>query len=109
MPTGAPSTIPFPLSSFPGANPQESAGRLVNCYSEPLGDPQQSNYGAPKDGVVWRRAPGLTQFAITTQTGYRGGLLVVNLDYEVFAGEALTVDASGNVLLLGSFPGSASV
>jgi hypothetical protein len=29
MPTGKPTPIPFPLSSFPGANPQEGGGRLI--------------------------------------------------------------------------------
>src|SRR5208282_1020519 len=109
MPTSGPATIPFSLSSFPGANPQESAGRLINIYSEPLGDPQQQSYGAPRDGVVWRRLPGLTQYALTTQSGYRGGFTVNNLAYEVFSGEALTVDGSGNVILLGSFPGTSNV
>jgi hypothetical protein len=101
-----PTTIPTPLSTFPGATPQESAGRLINCLAEPLGDPQQQGAGAPKDAIVWRRAPGLSQFALTTQSGYRGGMIANNLSYEAFANEALTVDASGNVTLLGAFPGT---
>ena len=108
MPNG-PVPIPVPLSSFPGANSQESAGRLVNCYSEPLGDPQQSNYGAPKDGVVWRRMPGLTQYALTGQTSYRGGMEAAGSSYEAFAGEAVVLDNLGNSTLLGPFPGTSPI
>jgi hypothetical protein len=109
MGIGAPITIPVPLSSFPGANPQESAGRLINCYSEPLGDPSQQGYGAPRDATVWRRSPGLSQLAMTAQAGYRGGLLVNNLSINVFAGQVVTVDVNGVVTVLGALAGSKRV
>lgn len=112
MPTTGPIDIPVPLSSFPGANQQESAGRLINCYTEPLGDPQQSNYGAPENGTVWRRMPGLTQFAITGLAGaggYRGGMAAAGTDYEVFAGQAITVTSAGVTAVLGAFPGTSPV
>ena len=98
--------IPFPLSSFPGANPQEGAGRLINCYAEPLGEASKPSGPAPQ---VWRGSSGLSQHAITTQSGYRGGLQVKNLSYEVFLNEAITVDAGGNVNVLGAFAGSKKV
>jgi hypothetical protein len=101
-----PSQIPFPLSSFPGANPQEGAGRLINCYAEPLGEPSKPSAPAPQ---VWRGSSGLSQHALTAQTGYRGGLIVNNLSYETFLNEALTVDVNGVVNLLGAFPGSKKV
>jgi hypothetical protein len=101
-----PSQIPFPLSSFPGANPQEGSGRLFNCYAEPLGEPSKPSSPAP---IIWRGSAGLSQHAVTGQTGYRGGLLVNNLSYEVFLNEAATVDVNGVVNLLGSFPGSKKV
>jgi hypothetical protein len=107
--TQGPTTIPFPLSSFPGANPQEAAGRIINCYAEPLGDPSQSGVGAPKDAIVWRRAPGLTQHAMTAQAGYRGGLIVNNLSLEVFNNTLVTVDVSGTVVVLGALPGTKKV
>lgn len=103
---GKPVQIPFPLSSFPGANPQEGAGRLINCYAEPLGEPSKPSAPAP---VVWRGSSGLSQHALTGQTGYRGGLLVNNLSYEVFKDTALTVDAAGAVNVLGAFPGTKKV
>ncbi len=102
MPTGKPIPIPFPLSSFPGDNPQEGAGRLINCYAEPLGD---GGKGAPAP-QVWRRSPGLSLHAITPQTGYRGGLIVNNLSYECFKNNASTIDVAGNVVSLGNFPGT---
>ena len=103
---GKPSQIPFPLSSFTGANPQEGAGRLINCYAEPLGEPSKPSAPAPQ---VWRGSSGLSQHAITGQAGYRGGLLVNNLSYEVYLNTALTVDANGVVNVLGGFPGSKKV
>lgn len=98
-----PTPIPFPLSSFPGENPQESGGRLINCYTEQLGDIGSG----PR--FVRRRSPGLSQHAATAQSGYRGGLIVNNLSYETFANNASTVDVSGNVTSLGNFPGTAVV
>lgn len=106
MATLDPAPVPFPLSSFPGANPQESAGRLINCYAEPLGEPQRPSGPAPQ---VWRRAPGLSQHAATSQSGYRGGMTVGNLAYEVWANNASTVDATGNVTSLGNFPGTKKI
>lgn len=101
-----PGQIPFPWSSFPGANPQESGGRLINCYVEPLGEAQNPSGPTPR---VWRRSPGLSQDAVTTETGYRGGLIVENLSYEVWKDTVYTVDASGAATLLGAFPGTAQV
>lgn len=101
-----PSEIPFPLSSFPGANPQEGAGRLINCYAEPLGEPQKRT--APAE-VVWRGSPGLSQHAITAQNNYRGGLIVKNLSYEVFQSNVITVDVGGNVNVLGPMLGTKKV
>lgn len=101
-----PQPIPFPLSSFPGANPQEGAGRLINAYAEPLGEPSKPSAPAQQ---VWRGSAGLSQHAITAQTGYRGGLLVNNLSYEVFLNNASTVDVAGNVVSLGNFPGTKKV
>src|ERR1700733_8185989 len=106
MATLPPSPIPFPLSSFPGANPQEGSGRLVNSYAEPLGDPQKPSGPAAQ---VWRRSPGLSQLASTTQSGYRGGLIVNNLSFEIWANNASTVDASGNVIVLGTVAGTAKI
>jgi hypothetical protein len=100
--------IPYPLSSFPGANPQESAGRLINCTAEPLGEGQNPSGPSLQ---VWRRQPGLSQHnnAPNAQTGYRGGLIVNNLSYEIWSGNASTVDVNGNVTSLGSFPGTKHV
>lgn len=100
-----PIPIQFPYSSFPGANPQEGSGRLINAYAEPLGEPSKPSSPAPQ---VWRGTAGLSQHnnVATGQTGYRGGLVVKNLSYEVFLNQALTTDAAGDINLLGDFPGS---
>ena len=109
---GFPSQITFPLSAFPptsGSNP-ESSGRLINCYAEPLGDPASPGRGEPAP-QVWRKTPGLTQFNATAtgQSGYRGGLQVVNIAYETWLNNASTVDGSGTYASLGTFPGGQPV
>lgn len=99
-----PLDIPFPLSTFPGSTPQESAGRLINCHAEPLGPNGPSK-------AAWHRSPGLTQFgnATTGNTGYRGGLIVNNIAFEAWANNASTVDGGGNVTSLGNLPGTLKI
>src|ERR1051326_7531528 len=111
MATQRPAEIPWPLSTAPGATVQESAGRLINCYAEPLGEAQAGIGGRGGKGpaIVWRGCPGFTPFALAGQTGYRGGLIVNNLSYECYLNNASTVDANGVVASLGNFPGSKKV
>jgi hypothetical protein len=97
-----PVDIPFPLSTFPGQNPQESEGRLINSYVEQLGDDR-----ARKFKTI--RSAGLSQHAATTNSGYRGGLTVKNLAYECWSNDASTVDSSGDVTSIGPFPGTKPV
>lgn len=94
--------IPWPLSSAPGAKPQESAGRLINCYAEPLG----ASAGAKQ---VWRGTPGLTAFATTGFAGYRGSILVNNLLYVALSGKLVTVNSAGAVTLAGNLAGTQKV
>lgn len=91
-----PVPISFPTSSFPGQNPQESAGRLINAYVEQLGEGRMK--------II--RSAGLSQHAATTESGYRGGLTVKNLAYECWSGNASTVDSGGGVTSIGDFPGT---
>jgi hypothetical protein len=96
--------IPFPLSSFPGMTPQESAGRLINCHAEPLGPNGPSK-------AAYHRSPGLTQFgnAVTGNSGYRGGLIVGGEAFETWSGNASIMDSGGNVTSLGALPGTLKV
>ncbi len=66
-----PINIPFPLSTAPGVRGQESSGRIINGYVEPLAK------GAPS-GVVYRRAPGLTNWGTCTASGFRGAFEASN-------------------------------
>lgn len=105
---GNPAPIPWPLSTFPGDVAQESSGRLINVAVEPLGDPSASQQSSPA-AQVWRRQPGLSLFAITAETKtYRGGMLVNNLSFNVWA-QAYTVDAAGTPILLGTMPGTKKI
>jgi hypothetical protein len=101
-----PSQIPFPLSSFPGQNPQEGAGRLINCHAEPLGEPGKPSAPAQQK---WVGSPGLSQQSITAETNYRGGMQVKNLAYEVFQTNVVTVDVAGNKVVLGNMAGTKKV
>jgi hypothetical protein len=102
-----PVTIPFPLSSFPGANPQEGSGRLINAYAEPLGEASKPSSPAPQ---VWRGTAGLTQFALTAENNYRGGLQVKGIVYEAFQSNVVTVDQTGAVVtVLGNMLGTKKV
>ena len=95
--------VPFPDSSMPGIRTQESGGRLVNCYLEPLGP------GAPSQ-IVYRRAPGLGFFGTTTYgAGFRGAMLVDNLLYCAVAGSNLVTfnSAGGDFTQVGAVSGFA--
>jgi hypothetical protein len=97
-----PVAIPFPLSTAPGASPQESAGRLIGCYAEKLGDT-----GPAK--VVYRRSAGITAFATTGRTTFRGSLLVNNLLYVALLNRLVTVDTNGVVTDVGVLSGALPV
>jgi len=92
--------IPVPLSTAPGSKYQESAGRLVNSYPEPLGETAANKF-------VIRRAPGLVNFGTTTQTGCRGFLEVGGVLYVGMSGklEKLTT-AGGASVNVGNMTGT---
>lgn len=71
--------IPFPVSTAPGAKPQEGGGRIINGYVEELGD------SAPGKTVI-RRGPGMTNFGTSARTGFRGATLVNGVLYAAFSG-----------------------
>lgn len=105
-----PVPIPFPLSSSPGASGHESAGRLINCYAEPLGKDVNAKKGMAPPAVVWRKSPGLTQQCASTQSGFRGGLLVGSLLYTAWSGKGATYTSTGiETVLTGTLNGTEKV
>lgn len=105
-----PVTIPFPLSSSPGANPQESAGRLINTYAEPLGKDVGASKGSAPPQIVWHKPAGLSLFGASTQTGFRGALLVDNVLYAAWSGKASRYNSAGvEVALTGTLTGTEKV
>lgn len=93
--------IPLPLTSMPGRHPQESAGRLINCYAEPLGD-----------GMRWpaarRRVPGFSIWGRTGRSGYRGAGFVAAELYGAWEDKIYKFSPSGgDGVEHGNLPGSA--
>jgi len=80
--------IVFPVTHSPGLRASEGAGRLYNCYAEPLGDGGQSI-------AVRHRSPGLTNFGTTAQTGCRGFIEVSGTLYAAFSGKLDKLTSSG--------------
>jgi hypothetical protein len=72
--------------------PQEGAGRLLNCFAEPLGDGR----------AVWARCPGLTRFATSTQESFCGGLFVAGTLYTAWNGHVATFNSAGAETVLTS-------
>lgn len=102
--------IPFPISSSPGASAQESAGRLINCYAEPLGKDVEAKKGFAPPAVVWRKSPGMSLFGASGQTGFRGQLLVGNTLYAAWSGKVSKFTSAGaETLLSGSLAGTDKV
>ena len=102
--------IPFPLSSSPGASPQESAGRLINCYAEPLGKDVGATKKTAPPPVVWRKCAGLSLFGASDQTGFRGAISVGSTLYTAWSGKGSTFDSTGaETALTGNLNGTAKV
>jgi hypothetical protein len=97
--------IPFPVTSAPGKNVHDSAGRLINCSAEDLVNGARSQ-------TVWRRTPGLTAFKLAAVSGWRGGLVVGGLLYAAFSGSSGKVynyTSGGVETLMGNLPGTRKV
>lgn len=80
--------IPFPFTSAPGQLPQDSAGRLVNAFAEPL------TQGARAPFKI-RRAPGLRQFGASAFSGYRGSILNGSTVFSARLNRATRCDSTG--------------
>jgi hypothetical protein len=105
-----PVNVPFPLSTAPGAFNQEEAGRLINAYAEPLGKDIAVTKGMPTPAVVWRKSPGLTHFANSSNAGFRGGMLVGSTLYTAWQEKAATFTSGGvETVLTGALSGTDKV
>src|SRR5262245_7057509 len=93
--------ITLPTTSMPGQRPQESGGRLINCFAASLGEAA----GTP---LKLLRAPGLRRFGTTNETTFRGGFQLGSFVYTAWSGKVNTHTLAGGVGtdLAGSLPGS---
>ena len=94
----------LPTTTAPGQYQQESGGRIINAYVEPLA----GNAGTK---FALKRVSGLSSFGTTTETGgYRGGQLVGSTFYTAWAGDVFTFTSAGGAgteltgSLLGTLP-----
>lgn len=81
-------TIPFPVSTAPGAKSQESGGRIINGYVEELGDQ------APSKAVV-RRMPGLLNWGTSANAGFRGAFINNGVLYVAKSGKLESYTSAG--------------
>ena len=106
----APVPIPWPLSSSPGGSSQEGAGRLINCYAEPLGKVIEAAKQFKPPPAVWRKSPGLSLFAASGQTGFRGSILVDSTFCAAWSGKVSKFTSAGvETLMTGSLTGTEKV
>src|SRR5262245_990071 len=94
--------IPFPMSTSPGFQAHaEGSGRLINLYAEPLGEQR---------GVKRVRVPGLTSFATSSETGFRGMMEVGGTVYAAYSGKLNKFTSAGGAMAFQSnLSGTASV
>lgn len=93
--------IVLPTTSMPGQRPQESGGRLINCFAEALGE----TAGTP---FKLLRAPGLKSFGATNESTFRGGYQLGSLVYSAWSGKVNVHSAAGGAStgLAGTLTGS---
>lgn len=95
--------VPFPVTSAPGARPQESAGRLVNAYAV------KTEQGA-RGPLKWVRTPGLRELVtVDGRARFRGFIEVNGNVLAALAGRAVLIAKSGGdtiVTDLGALDGS---
>lgn len=94
----------MPVTSAPGQHSHEGGGRLINCYATKLD-------GTAGTQITVRRVPGLTSFATSSQTVFRGALQVGSNLYSAWSGKVYKCTSSGGALvaLTGNLTGTARV
>lgn len=98
--------IPFSLSSAPGVNAQENAGRVINAY------PEKTEVGSPNQ-VIYRRAPGIDLLCTVADHSHcRGFLAIDSTLLTVLDQRVVAVGQSGETFFstdLGAFDGERPV
>lgn len=98
-----PANIVFPPSSAPGTRPQESGGRLINCFAE------KAQVGAPST-VIHRRSPGLERLGTTAISSHTRGFLDIGSEaLWALDGRLVKFNSSFTITDLGALSGSDNV
>lgn len=78
----------LPETTMPGQSPQESGGRLINCFVESLG-----KSGPAPFKIV--RVPGLDEWGTTDEETFRGGFQLGSLVYTAWSGKVVKHTSAG--------------
>lgn len=83
--------IPFPISSSPGAKPQEGAGRLINCFAA-------KNEQGARFPVRWTRTAGLRQIVdVSSYSHLRGAIFNESTIIAAFDNRAVAITVSAGL------------
>lgn len=91
--------IPFPVSNSPGHQPQEGAGRLINCRAEALGE-------GGRAAAVRHRVGGLRVWGETSESTFRGALLNGSTLYAAYSGTVKKFTSAGAASSVDALDGS---
>jgi hypothetical protein len=80
--------INFPTSHSPGQRASEGAGRLYNCYAEPMGEGGRAI-------AVRHRCAGLVNFGTTARTTFRGMMGSSGLLYAAYDSRLVRFSSAG--------------
>src|SRR5258706_4704712 len=100
------SQVPLPVGSYVTRDPRASCRRLLNCFSEVLGQTSETDSKAEKPPVTLRRAPGIPVFAdqggLGTNNAVRGFREMAGVQYVVIGSTLYSVSSLGVFTTLGT-------
>lgn len=96
--------IPFPSGTAPGDHGQESAGRLINAYAEPIDDTSATRRRVP--GMATFASPSTQETPVADLTGYRGAMFDGQVLFAAYEDNLVYVEDDGAVTAVDTISGS---